>query len=70
MFQSLIKRLMYLFKIIPHMIIWKKQNRHNFTHAVNIFSRKNVSVGKGTYGPIEVLYDSGISRIQIGNYCS
>jgi acetyltransferase-like isoleucine patch superfamily enzyme len=27
-------------------------------------------VGKATYGPIEVLYDSGTARLSIGNYCS
>jgi acetyltransferase-like isoleucine patch superfamily enzyme len=27
-------------------------------------------VGKATYGPVEVLYDSGTGRLKIGNYCS
>jgi acetyltransferase-like isoleucine patch superfamily enzyme len=30
----------------------------------------NVSVGKGTYGPIEILYDAGIAHLSIGHYCS
>lgn len=53
-----------------HKVAWRKQNRHNDTEAINCFTRENVSVGKHTYGPIEILYDSGAARISIGNYCS
>ena len=30
----------------------------------------NVIVGCKTYGPIEILYDNGVAKINIGNYCS
>ena len=49
---------------------WRKNNSHNDTHAVNIFNCHNVTVGKMTYGPVEVLYYSGRGRLTIGNYCS
>lgn len=51
-------------------LIWRYNNRHNYTYAQNKFFYRNVSVGKATYGPIEVLYDMGTSRLSIGNYCS
>lgn len=53
-----------------HKYAWRKQNRHNDTEAINYFTRSNVKVGKHTYGPIEVLYDTGAVKVTIGNYCS
>lgn len=49
---------------------WRRKNNDNDTHAVNRFHADHVTVGKSTYGPIEVLYDSGAGRLKIGNYCS
>lgn len=49
---------------------WRHHNRHNETTAMNRFHINNINVGKKTYGPIEVLYDSGAGRLSIGNYCS
>ena len=49
---------------------WRKRNGHNSTTAINRFHQEHVTVGKATYGPIEVLYDSGTGRLSIGNYCS
>ncbi len=49
---------------------WRLHNRHNESHAINRFHWRNVNVGKATYGPVEVLYDHGTSRLSIGNYCS
>lgn len=49
---------------------WRKNNSHNDSHAINIFNSQNVSVGKMTYGPVEVLYDNGSGKLSIGNYCS
>lgn len=49
---------------------WRKHNSHNDTWAVNRFHWQNVTVGKKTYGSIEVLYDTGAGRLTIGNYCS
>lgn len=70
MISSVFNRVIASIKIVPHIYLWRKQNRHNYTHAVNYFTRDCVDVGKCTYGPIEILYDSGIARIHIGNYCS
>lgn len=49
---------------------WRGKNNHNLTRAVNRFNLKNVKVGKGTYGPIQVLYDGGSGKLTIGSYCS
>ena len=52
------------------MLRWRMINRHNSSFAMNCFHPENVSVGKETYGPVEVLYDNGSGRLSIGNYCS
>lgn len=49
---------------------WRLHNGKNETIAMNRFHWRNVTVGKKTYGPIEVLYDQGTARLKIGNYCS
>lgn len=49
---------------------WRKQNKQNYTFAVNCFNRKLISVGKFTYGGIEILSANNQSKIQIGNFCS
>lgn len=70
MISSSLKRVTSPFRMIPHCILWRLNNKHNFTHANSLFTRSCVTVGKHTYGPIEILYDSGIAKIEIGNYCS
>lgn len=49
---------------------WRKQNPHNTTSAVNIFSMKCVQVGNGTYGGLDILNFGETARLYIGNYCS
>lgn len=49
---------------------WRKQNQHNDTHIKSVFPLDKISVGKGTYGPINVLWMSKNGAITIGNYCS
>lgn len=50
---------------------WRKQNAHNNTVAGNIFPIDIVSVGKMSYGMLNVLsHRPSIERLQIGNYVS
>lgn len=49
---------------------WKTQNKHNYTYAKNKFLIQNVSVGKETYGGINVLNDLPNRTLTIGSYCS
>lgn len=49
---------------------WRKRNPHNFTNAESIFVIENVTVGKGTYGPINVQHFYRPAKLTIGNYCS
>lgn len=49
---------------------WRRQNKHNDTHINSVFPLDKVSVGKGTYGPINILWMSKNGAVTIGNYCS
>lgn len=50
---------------------WRRQNRHNFTTAQTAFNSRAVSVGKGTYGALDVRhFGNPDEQVIIGNYCS
>jgi acetyltransferase-like isoleucine patch superfamily enzyme len=50
---------------------WRKQNSHNKTVAGNIFPIEIVSVGKMSYGLLNILsYSPSNERLQIGNFVS
>ena len=63
-------RIIELIKIFLFKRIWKKNNKHNFTYAINKFNIENVSVGNYTYGPIEVYSDVDSIKLDIGSFCS
>ena len=49
---------------------WKKINGHNETLPGNIFNINNVTVGRYTYGRINVLMFNDVNRLFIGDFCS
>lgn len=49
---------------------WRKRNAHNDTRMVNYFYQDCVSVGKATYGPLEVLTCNQKQHLRIGHFCS
>lgn len=58
-------------KLVIFKIIWRKRNSHNDTIAKNIFPVEKVSVGKYTYGPLNVsCFGNPNEKLIIGNYCS
>ncbi len=70
----------YLFKIFNRInynlvqyrlkMKWRQQNRHNSTGIGTVFDISCLSVGKGTYGVINVLADNSGYKINIKNFCS
>jgi hypothetical protein len=59
----------YKYKLAKFRFIWRKNNKHNKTIPVNFFDAKNISVGKYTYGPIDVLrWGSDNEGLEIGNF--
>jgi acetyltransferase-like isoleucine patch superfamily enzyme len=58
-------------RIYLHKKKWRAINRHNETYAFNIFRFDRVSVGKKTYGVLNVTDFSPLdTKLKIGNYCS
>ena len=50
---------------------YRRKNKSNLTYPLNVFSLKNVNVGKYTYGKIKLIdYGKSNSKLNIGNYCS
>ena len=61
-------------RIAPHPFFWlnwKRRNRNNMTAPVNVFDPSRVSVGKGSYGGIEIYtYGAPEAKLMIGSYVS
>lgn len=52
-------------------IYWRYKNKHNLTFMVRNFGIKYVSIGIGTYGPLNVYnFGNDKEKLYIGNYCS
>lgn len=49
---------------------WRRANAHNGTYVKAPFPMELVSVGKKTYGCLDVQLDNRKNRLRIGSYCS
>ena len=49
---------------------WRKANAHNGTYPKGKFPMDQVTVGKKTYGCLDIQLDNDSNKLQIGNYCS
>lgn len=68
MIKRLLKALFFKDKFF---LEWRKNNKHNFTHAISHFKMDAVQVGRGTYGNLYVVSrDYQDVKLIIGNYCS
>ncbi len=51
-------------------MLWRKKNAHNKTTMKNSFNFECVSVGKETYGSLNILSERSDVYLRIGNFCS
>ena len=49
---------------------WRKKNPYNETTAESLFAESKVTVGKYSYGPLNVVDYGNTSNLHIGNYVS
>ena len=49
---------------------WRKKNPQNQTYCTSIFDFDNVSVGRYSYGSLNVLNDGEVGKLTIGSFCS
>jgi acetyltransferase-like isoleucine patch superfamily enzyme len=68
---KIIKRINKLFQLAKFRAIWRMQNSHNYTTVQNLFPRDLVTVGKMSYGVINVnFFLNPNEKLQIGNFVS
>lgn len=60
----------YLYKSKKFKRQWRKNNTNNETTPANIFDTQLVSVGKMTYGILNVLNSNNTNCLKIGSFCS
>lgn len=70
MIETIISKVKDTLKKLRFKRTWRKRNPHNFKNAESIFVIENVTVGKGTYGQINVQNFYRPEKLTIGNYCS
>lgn len=66
MFTFITSKIKYKIRVIK----WRKKNSHNETTPIGDFNDDLVSIGKYTYGAINVLNFSSDKKLKIGNFCS
>jgi acetyltransferase-like isoleucine patch superfamily enzyme len=60
-----------ILKLQIHKIVWRRSNKHNCTSVKNYFPIEKVSVGKKTYGALQVkTYGNPDEKLIVGSYCS
>jgi acetyltransferase-like isoleucine patch superfamily enzyme len=68
---SVFSRINYYLLLYNFKKKWRKLNMHNQTSAKNIYPSKIISVGKHTYGSLEIhTWGEAEQRLEIGSYVS
>jgi len=49
---------------------WRQVNSHNATIPMGCYPMDKITIGRGTYGPIDALFSNYENRLVIGSYCS
>ena len=63
-------RLFNRIKLLKLRRVWRRKNKHNITNIGTCIPIDKITVGKGTYGTINVILMHPDTHISIGNYCS
>lgn len=57
-------------KLFYNRYCWRRINHHNSTIANNLFHLSSVTVGRYSYGPLNIIDSNPISKLRIGDFCS
>lgn len=66
----ILNKIKYYGALLKKQFLWRCKNNHNFTTIKEPFLIDLVSVGKMTYGRLDVHTVNGGNTLSIGNYCS
>ena len=64
------KKLFEFLKYNIFCIQWYFQNKDSYTIPMNMFPRKHVTIGKCTYGELNIVTFNADTNLLIGHYCS
>ena len=67
---TLLKELFRFLKLNRFKRIWRRKNKDNGTIPMSFFPQDLVSVGKMSYGELNVVTFNNKTRLKIGSYCS
>ena len=71
MIKNMVKDIVNYFKILRFQDRWIHNNSNNFTMPTTIFNMDSVTVGKMTYGKLNIkAYGNKDEKLTIGSYCS
>ena len=68
--RRLLQRAWHCYRLGEHNAQWRRKNTHNLTVLGRECNFKNVVVGRGTYGTLNVYDFSSNEHLKIGSYCS
>ena len=57
-------------KVFERKVLYRILNKHNRTRCINIYDIHCVSIGRETYGPIDVEMTRSDYNLKIGDFCS
>lgn len=70
-FIEFLRKVWHDLKLISFTIKYRKQNKNNFTQPMNLFDLSKVSIGKYTYGNLNIrTFNNKDEYLSIGNFCS
>lgn len=69
-YECIFKNALLKIKFLKFKVVWRIRNSNNQTIAMNFFPVDDVLIGKETYGELNIYKFNGISKIEIGNFCS
>ncbi|WP_418749316.1 CatB-related O-acetyltransferase [Faecalibacillus intestinalis] len=69
-YNVVVKEMWKKFKFIFFKVKWRKNNSYNETIPMNFFDMNEVSVGRATYGELNIAKFNKNSKLKIGSFCS
>ena len=70
MIKAILRKLTYRWKQTRTKIMWRKRNSHNETRIGLETNIDAISVGRYTYGKLNVLNEGSQYKLKIGDFCS
>lgn len=67
---SFLMKFIESFRLLKFRRNWRKKNSENKTTVNNVFDSEIVSIGKNTYGELNIVTFRNITKLLVGSFCS